>query len=183
MFNKDRVIYFGSFDNNLFNLLFSGNVLKILTSNNLSQEDKDRARQLCGWFKAWKRKGRPPITQAALIKKLKETVQWDYTTHSFPALINYARMELNEWIISCNDGLFYAETEQEKKDFLEYYESLIGERLRVLNWIKKKLNEEQKANQVGLFTDVEQTTIYGETFQSALTNKLGAKKVEEILTL
>jgi hypothetical protein len=153
---------------------------RIITSSTLSQEDKARSLQLCSWFKSWKKQGRKPITQAELIKKLKETVGWDYTTHSFPALINYARMELNEWIVSCNDGLFYAETEQEKKEFLEYYESLIGERLRVLNWIKKKLSEEQKANQVGLFTEVEQVAIYGETITDAIKNKLGGVKVNGI---
>jgi hypothetical protein len=153
--------------------------MKILTSNNLSQEDKDRALQLCSWFKSWKKQGRKPITQAELIKKLKETVQWNYTTHSFPALVNYMRMELNCCIASCNEGLYFAETIEEKKEFREYYKGLIAERLRVMQWITDDIHKDENKSQVGLFTEEKQAAIYGETINDAIKNKLGGVKIYE----
>lgn len=128
---------------------------RVLTSNNLTDTDKSRAVQLASWFKQWKKQGRKPITQAELIKKLKETVSWEYTRHSFPALINYIRMELHICIASSNEGLYFADTITEKEEFKEYYESLIMERLKVLNWIKKDIAEDKKANQAEMFVKTE----------------------------
>ena len=156
----------------------------VLTSNNLSELDKTRAKQLASWFKEWKRQGRKPMTQSELIKKLKDTVKWEYTRHSFPALINYIRMELNICIASSNEGLYYAETEKEKREFLEYYESLIAERLRVLNWIKKDIAHDQTANQAEMWNP--EYNCFGENrkvmdvskyIEMELKSKLGAKRV------
>lgn len=149
----------------------------VLTSNNLSDRDKERAKQLAAWFKEWKRQGRKPMTQAELISKLKSTVGWDYTRHSFPALINYIRMELNICIASSNEGLYYAETIEEKQEFYKYYKSLVLERMRVLNWIEKDIERDKLSNQTYIFGDIEQKAIYDETIEEALQTKLGAIKI------
>lgn len=153
-----------------------GEIIKMLTVATLTQTDKQRASQLVVWFKLWKKRGNVlPIKTKDLCIKLKDTVGWEYNKHSFPALTNYIRNVLHEWVIASGEGLDYAETVQEKNDFKDYLEKKIAGQAETLQWVKKKMSEEAQANQQEMTYEA---PIYGEPVVEAIKNRLGARKVK-----
>ena len=147
---------------------------RIITSSTLTQMDKVNAEKFVLWLKRRKFSKQPPITQKQFLAMTKDKI---YNEHSFPAIINYCRLELDEWIVSSNEGIFYAETDEEKKKFIEYFESITIPRLEILRWAKKKLSCEQQDNQIEIVykeKEVEEK-IYGGVINE-LETKLGAIK-------
>jgi hypothetical protein len=152
------------------------------TREDLKADDIIYAKKLLGWLKLAKQ-GKSYIPGTLTLAKLpmyqNELIKIGsikYTQNSFSAVINYIRHELDPWVTASEAGIDYAETKQEKQDFIDWLENKIKSRMETLRLVKNKLAEEQKANQVGLFTEEKQVAIYGETIEDAII-RIGGRKV------
>jgi hypothetical protein len=126
---------------------------RVLRLDNMTEADIAIAKRIVNWLKLCKKTDAPIRSQDEIIKTIKKEADVTYSENNMSTLILYCRLVLDEWIGSCGKGMYYAETEQEKKDFIEHYESVTIPRLKTLGWAKKKLSEEQKANQEEMFTE------------------------------